>query len=243
MWRERESSYNITCSANNSRNSKWIKVRIKDICKITKGKNPCTLNEDGIGRPIVAAQNIEDISGNASYLKYTEEALPECKPDDILLLWDGSRAGICGYNHTAILSSTIMKLTILDKQKIDPKLIYYMLKMYKDTINGGKTGSAIPHLSRQVVENITFEIPESLEDQHHIVQLLSEYDSLIDTQTNLISVVTRESSYNTACSQVVNHSSNWRKLKLNKIFKIHLICVLIYKRLPIITIMNLLKHI
>ena len=125
-------------------------------------------------------------------MKYTEENLPSCTPDDILLLWDGSRAGVCGFNHTAILSSTVMSLTVRDKKSIYPKYIYYLIQLNKDKITGGRTGSAIPHLSRQVVEELELWIPEDIEKQKQLAELLSAYDNMINTQNQLMKVVERE---------------------------------------------------
>ena len=177
---------------NKQESNEWITVSLKDICNFTKGKNPQEYNEDGLGKPIVSAPEIGSILGNCTYSKFTDEDLPDCVKDDILLLWDGSRAGISGFNHEAILSSTIMRLRVKDKDSFYPKLIYYMLVVNKDKISSNRTGSAIPHLNRQVVEDLIFELPRNIEEQKRIADILSQYDKMIDTQEELISIIQRE---------------------------------------------------
>lgn len=188
---------------NKQESNEWITVSLKDICNFTKGKNPQEYNEDGLGKPIVSAPEIGSILGNCTYSKFTDEDLPDCVKDDILLLWDGSRAGISGFNHEAILSSTIMRLRVKDKDSFYPKLIYYMLVVNKDKISSNRTGSAIPHLNRQVVEDLIFELPRNIEEQKRIADILSQYDKMIDTQEELISIIQREREFIHQTPQII----------------------------------------
>lgn len=188
---------------NKQESNEWITVSLKDICNFTKGKNPQEYNEDGLGKPIVSAPEIGSILGNCTYSKFTDEDLPDCVKDDILLLWDGSRAGISGFNHEAILSSTIMRLRVKDKDSFYPKLIYYMLVVNKDKISSNRTGSAIPHLNRQVVEDLIFELPRNIEEQKRIADILSQYDKMIDTQEELISIIQREREFIYQTPQII----------------------------------------
>lgn len=180
---------------NKQENNEWVTVKLKDVCDFTKGKNPQDYNEDGLGRPIVSAPEIESTLGNTTYAKFTDENLPDCVRDDILLLWDGSRAGVSGFNHEAILSSTIMRLRVKDKNSFYPKLIYYMLTVNKSKISSNRTGSAIPHLNRQVVEDLTFDLPRNIEEQKRIAKMLSKYDSMVASQEQLISIIQREREF------------------------------------------------
>lgn len=169
----------------------WKTAKLGELCKLIKGKNPKTLSEKNEGRPIVSAPEIQIINGQADYGKWTTEELPSCSEDDILLLWDGHRAGLAGFNHNAILSSTIMKLEIKDKNQIHPHLLYYIVKQNADTIRGGRSGSAVPHINRQVVENLEIRYPESLEHQKLVAKILLDLDELANLHKHKQDILSR----------------------------------------------------
>ena len=65
-------------------------VRNKYLIKFIKGKIPKNQNKEHKGIPYVGASDLD----NFEYSMYTEDTdLPMCIKDDVLILWDGARAG------------------------------------------------------------------------------------------------------------------------------------------------------
>lgn len=173
IFSERESNSNLVFT------DTWRKVKLGDIVKFTKGRNPASYT-DCTGRPVVGATEMDKV--NPEYTKYTlEDNLPSCVETDTLILWDGSKAGNIGYGHNAVLSSTIMKLEVLNKNELDSKFLNYLVYTVQDKIEETKHGAAIPHLDRSAIADIDVYLP-SLPEQLQISSILSDYDCLIESE-------------------------------------------------------------
>lgn len=196
----------------------WTKVKLGDIATFTKGKNPKTYSDVGVGNPIVGAHEIE--CNTSEYEKYTCEELPKCVGTDVLILWDGSKAGKCGYGHSATLSSTIMKLTVKNTSIISSDYLYRAIGSIRKEIENTKHGAAIPHLDRKAIEQIEIDLPP-MEIQLQIAKLLTTIDNIIQSKS------AESTKYQNMKTQIMNDIFNngereqhWAKVKVKDIFKI-----------------------
>ena len=150
-------------------------VRNKYLIKFVKGKIPKNQNIEHKGVPYVGASDLD----NFEYSMYTEDTdLPMCIKDDVLILWDGARAGAVGFGKEGALSSTMVKC-VFDKNELYPKFWYWYLKGFENFLLEQVHGTTIPHMSSRYVNEICL-INWSLLDQKNIANYLDDRCSKID---------------------------------------------------------------
>ena len=130
-----------------------------------KGKKAVNINNEGIGNAYIGASDLDDDSHNYENFS-TDTGLLTCKEDDILILWDGARAGLAGTNHNGIVSSTICKLLLNDKIFF-PKFFYWYLRGFENHLINYAHGTTIPHMNKKYIEDIHF-INWTIEEQKKI---------------------------------------------------------------------------
>lgn len=162
-------------------------VRNKYYVSYTKGKNPISLNSEGFGKPYIGASDLDAL--NNTYENYTtDEYIPECTKDDILVLWDGARAGLLGTNKIGCISSTIAKLEVIP-EVIYTRFFFWYLKGFEKFLSDMVTGTTIPHMNRRYIEDIQF-IDFSLYQQQAIADYLdgecARIDGLVEKQRSII---------------------------------------------------------
>ena len=87
-----------------------------------KGKLPSETNSEGLGSPYIGATDLDSATEYSTYTQ--DDTLPEAQPNDLLVLWDGARAGLCGTNKRGKISSTIMNIKA-DNTVYAPFLFWY----------------------------------------------------------------------------------------------------------------------
>lgn len=163
----------------------WEYKRFKYSGVFVKGKLPNSSNIENIGLPIIGAS--EMLGKNAR--TYTSDAsVPQCKENDILILWDGANAGITASGLNGVVSSTVVKYTCLDKC-IMPKYAAYLLKYAEHYFKEKVNGTTIPHMNMAYVNDIPLICP-LIDEQQRIADYLDEkcgeIDSLIALQEQMI---------------------------------------------------------
>lgn len=159
--------------------------RLKYDLVFQKGNNPREINNEGNGIPYIGASDF----GSKKYSQYTTDInLPICIEEDLLILWDGARAGIVDYGHKGAISSTVVKVE--NKNNLFLKKYYnWYMKSFEKYFVDMSNGTTIPHMNRKFLENLLIlEIP--LKEQRKIVNFLdkktSEFDSIISKKEALI---------------------------------------------------------
>ncbi|MCG2791190.1 MAG: restriction endonuclease subunit S, partial [Actinomycetia bacterium] len=97
---------------------------------------------------------------------------------DLILLWDGSNAGEFFIAKNGILSSTMVKLQP-KKENINLIFLFYLLKIKENYLSGLTRGTGIPHVDKNVLENLTIFLPP-LPEQKKIAEILSTVDQAIE---------------------------------------------------------------
>lgn len=164
-------------------------IRNKYFVTYLKGKNPQILNSECRGLPYIGASELDNTSGNAIYQNYTEDTnLPICSTEDILILWDGARAGLIGRNHSGVISSTIVN-TIPNKKYINSNFWYFYLKGFEKLLYDRVNGTTIPHMNKNFIEElgfINFSISEQQQIAYYLDKKCGEIDKVINTQKDII---------------------------------------------------------
>ena len=163
-------------------------IRNKYSVKYVKGKIPFETNTEKKGIPYVGASDLDNISGSSEYSLYTiDMSVPQCEKNDVLILWDGARAGLIGTNHKGAVSSTIVN--VIPIATINKRFWYWYLKGFEKYINEQVNGTTIPHMSRNYIENICM-LNWSIEEQTCIANFLdnkcSKIDRYIEKQQQII---------------------------------------------------------
>ena len=149
-------------------------LRNKYLFEYVKGKIPKSTNTDQIGYPYIGAS---DLDTNENYTTFTmDEDIPSCRYDDLLVLWDGARADLCGTHKDGKISSTIVRLRAKASY---PSFLYWYYKGFESFMYQLVNGTTIPHMNRRYIEQIGW-IDWTLEEQENISIYLDAKSSKID---------------------------------------------------------------
>jgi type I restriction enzyme S subunit len=167
----------------------WEVVRLGEVVKIIKGKKPKTLNESPSKNSLPYL--------TAEYFRYgvpkqfvdieVEKDLPICKKEDVVLIWDGSKAGQVFTGLEGVLASTMVKI-IPTINGLDKLYLYCFLTTKFDYLNSQTTGSTIPHINKTVFFNLPLPLPP-LEEQKAIAGILSTVQSAIEKTEKVINAL------------------------------------------------------
>ena len=214
-------------------------LRSKYYLVYQKGKNPSILNTDKVGVPYIGASDLDDISGNANYENYTtEEFLPAAQKNDVLILWDGARAGLIGKNHSGVISSTIVNL-LTNEKYINKNFLYFYLKGFENFLYDRVNGTTIPHMNRKYIEELEFidfslneqeaiagyldrkcgAIDETIEKQKSVIEKLKEYKQSIITQAVTKGLDKSAPMKDSGIEWIGKIPQHWEVCKLLKLFK------------------------
>lgn len=161
-------------------------LRNKYMFSYEKGRLPSSTNLDKKGFAYIGATDLD--SRKNEYSTYTEdETLPNAEYDDLLILWDGARAGLCGTHKIGKMSSTIVR--IKGDETVYQPFLYWYYKGFENFMYQSVNGTTIPHMNRKYIENIGF-INWTIEEQHRISAYLdtkcNKIDSIIEKQEKII---------------------------------------------------------
>ena len=172
----------------NVQNNKVPKLRFAnfegnwELCKL----------ENVIDKQIKGKVKVENLcNGSVEYLDanrlnggkpiYTK-ALPDVSERDIIILWDGSKAGKVYYGFKGVLGSTLKAYQL--KECANSQFIYQQLLDNQNNIYNNYRTPNIPH----VVKNFSSIFPiwmTSFEEQSQMADILSNLDNRIILQQNL----------------------------------------------------------
>ena len=124
-------------------------IRSKYALSYIKGRIPTETNTEQNGVPYIGASDLDNLSGRSEYSIYTRDTdIPVCGYEDILVLWDGARAGLIGRNHMGAISSTIVK--IIPNDDIDKRFFFWYLKGFEKYLYECVNGTTIPHMNKKI---------------------------------------------------------------------------------------------
>jgi type I restriction enzyme S subunit len=167
----------------------WEVVRLGEVVKIIKGKKPKSLSKNPSKNSLPYL--------TAEYFRYgvpkqfvdieVEKDLPICKKEDVVLIWDGSKAGQVFTGLEGVLASTMVKI-IPTINNLDKLYLYCFLATKFDYLNSQTTGSTIPHVNKTAFFNLPLPLPP-LEEQKAIAGILSTVQSAIEKTEKVINAL------------------------------------------------------
>ena len=164
----------------------WDTKRLRELVSTIKGKKPNKIvesNQYDAFAYLTADCFRTGIPSN--FVNLTDRSsVVEVSDSDIVLIWDGSNAGDVFIGKNGILASTMVKI-ICNKLLVDVNYLYFFLKTKFDLFNTKTTGSTIPHINKQVFQDLLVPLPNRSE-QRTIARVLSTIQRAIEAQDKVI---------------------------------------------------------
>jgi type I restriction enzyme S subunit len=158
----------------------WDNVRLKLISSITKGRKPNKDYEDNLDGflPYLSMEYLRDKTDEPVYADANEKNIVLVDEGDILILWDGSKAGEIVRAKKGILSSTMAKIEIYDN-RFESNFLNYSLQLGEKHIQANTIGMGIPHVNGNILKDLMMLLP-TVAEQTTIAAFLDYKTSLID---------------------------------------------------------------
>jgi type I restriction enzyme S subunit len=159
-------------------------IPFSEIASSQKGKNP-------------SVKSREKFSGYIPYIdiKAFEQGIFEtytngkgcllCEDGDILLVWDGARAGLTGIAYKGAVGSTLVKI---DVPFVKKKWVLLFLQYNYRELNAKPKGTGIPHINPSVFDSLPFPLLP-LPEQHRIVAKIEALFSELDNSVALLKTI------------------------------------------------------
>ncbi len=162
----------------------WEVVNLGAIIEYVKGKKPEEMIDE-LKEGYLPYLSTEYLRNNRKpKFAKTSENIVLTNEGDLILLWDGSNAGEFFIGKEGVLSSTMVKIQFR-KGDVNQMFLFYLLKTRENYLSGQTRGTGIPHVDKNVLENLTILLPPLLE-QKAIAQILSTADKAIKKSDGII---------------------------------------------------------
>lgn len=148
----------------------WEEIELSEITNYKKGKKPkkmqATFFEDALVYLDIKAieKGNDEIFVDKESSNFTDE-------NDLIVVWDGARAGWVAKSRTGAIGSTIMSLT----PKIDKDFLFRFLQTQFNYLQSNLRGTGIPHVDPDIFWNIKIPIAPLSEQQ----RIASKLDSVM----------------------------------------------------------------
>jgi type I restriction enzyme S subunit len=106
------------------------------------------------------------------YVDETKDSIVRVNNNDLLILWDGSKAGEIVYGKEGALSSTMAKIDIVSSKVTKAYLTYFLIHSQAD-IQGNTVGMGIPHVNGEDLKNLSVYL-SSKQTQIRIAEFLDK---------------------------------------------------------------------
>jgi len=159
----------------------WQVVRLGEVVQLTKGRKPPKISPKyELGSvPYLTADFFRSREAKQWVPKESASGLPSCSAGDIVLIWDGSKAGEVFIGLEGILASTMVR--VCPVRDIMSDYLFYFLSTQFELLNSQTTGTTIPHVNKELFLNLPTPLPP-LDEQRAIAQILHAVDAKIATE-------------------------------------------------------------
>ena len=141
----------------NDMQEEWAEVELGNVCNYSKGKKPKVLKKNQTNETPLPYINIKAFE-KGIYDQFTDgKKCNLCEEGDLLMVWDGARAGFAGKAKKGAIGSTLMKIEPGDGIEKN-YLFYFLLSLYKK-LNTNPRGVGIPHVEPRLLWDSKLIIP------------------------------------------------------------------------------------
>ena len=190
-------------------------IRFSEIVNTQKGKNPPVKSKTKLDGyiPYIDIKAFEQgiintyTDGNKCLL---------CDDGDILLVWDGARAGLVGVAYKGAVGSTLVKVEV---PIVEKKFVLYFLKCFSTELNTKPKGTGIPHINPTVFNSLPFFLPPLPEQRRIVAKIDSLFSELENGVTLLRSIKAQLAVYRQAVLKWAFEgklTKEWRHINTNE---------------------------
>lgn len=159
----------------------WNEKKIGETAHFSKGK--ITEQCEGVNPLWLPLLNAEAIISESKFYANPKGAVI-CDENDILMLWDGERSGLVTRGKSGVVGSTFSKITI--NSELDSLYCFYFLQNQFEWIQNRRTGTGVPHVSKDLATTLSISFPSSLTEQRKVANILNTIDnSIAQTEQNI----------------------------------------------------------
>lgn len=151
----------------------WKNARLGDLLEIKYGKDHKYLKEGAY-----------PVYGSGGIMRFADSFL--YSDESILIPRKGTLTNLF-FMNTPFWTVDTMFWSIINKEKVYPKFLYYLLKTHD--LSTLDVGAAIPSLTTKTLNEVLVQIPTSKETQRKIATILSGYDDLIENNLKRIKLL------------------------------------------------------
>lgn len=161
----------------------WVECELGEICTYSKGKKPKNLKGEKSKDVSIPYINIKAFE-KGIYDQYTNgDKCNFCEDGDLLMVWDGARAGYTGKAKKGAVGSTLMKIEPVNGIEKD-YLFYFLCSLYTK-LNTNPRGVGIPHVEPRILWNSKFVICNSSLQKAIVKKIESLFSDLDNGIANL----------------------------------------------------------
>ena len=155
------------------KDNNWNALPLGELVTIQKGKisEQSTYPEEGF-TPII---NTDALRGDIKVWGKIKGSV-NCIEEDVLILWDGERSGLCAIGYKGVLGSTFAKMNV--SSELVPEYLFRVVDFNFDWIQGQRTGTGVPHVPKDLKTIFKVNFPP-LPQQKKIAKILSTVDTVI----------------------------------------------------------------
>lgn len=174
-------------------------------------------------------------SGNVEYLDTARlnggipiltNALNDVETDDIIILWDGSKAGTVYTGFSGALGSTLKAY----KTNVNGQFVYQFLKLHQENIYNNYRTPNIPHVQKDFLDVFNINVP-NLGEQQKIGDFFKTLDDTITLHQQKLEVTKQfkqtmlkkmfpKNGETTPEIRFKGFTEDWGECKVNEIFKV-----------------------
>ncbi len=150
----------------------WQVVRLGEAIRSAKGRKPPVITETPLtdGLPYLTAEHFRSNTANQFVPKEFLSGVEICEENDVVLIWDGSKAGQVFTGLNGVLASTMVRLDP-KPGNLERRFLYLYLLTQFEILNSQTTGSTIPHVNKTLFFNLPIPLPP-LPEQRAIAHVL-----------------------------------------------------------------------
>lgn len=158
----------------------WHRTQLRYLTSISKGRKAQEDYQDFKAGliPYLSMEYLRSQTESPTYVSENDPNIVLVDERDLLILWDGSKAGEIVKAKSGALSSTMGKIH-LNSELIDLAFLTYYLKSAESHIQSNTVGMGIPHVSGDVLKSLAVTFPD-LKTQFNIVSFLNHQTSIVD---------------------------------------------------------------
>ena len=152
----------------------WKYANVGKACETVKGKKPSNSGSRSNQRTMPYV-NIKAFESGVPEEFAEPGDYPTCSADDVLIVWDGARAGLVGHGVSGYIGSTLARISC---DSLDNSYLLYFLRSKYGEINSRAKGVGIPHVDPQVLKALEMPIPPRLEQRRIVAEIEKQFSRL-----------------------------------------------------------------